>query len=146
MPSNNLTAELISRLGPKLAEVSMRSLGGRPIYPWDEVAAAAAGLQRGPLGLVYAAYGHDAAARKTAIAELDSELWARGRTAKWRGFYPHLCTRLAEMAIDSVISPDMCGGCSGRGHRYLRGGLLDACPVCGGHAFRQADDAELARR
>lgn len=150
MPSREKSLSLLSRMVERIG--SPNGIGGAPAYPWEVVAGALAGLPRGHVAMVCAAYSLDAKSDKVAALELQLHIEqgiadrARGEPniKLWRitkGSLRGLCAR----AVADIVYPLKCRRCQGRGHIYPRGAPVRQCDKCGGSQWRRISPRELAR-
>ena len=127
----------LAKLAGRVPELGATRGTDRASITPEDVAAACAGLARGPYLIALAKYAHD----WSGIAELERIIWLEvvdiairppdGRP--WRiPVGQEILRNLGRAAALEAIEEPLCDECSGRRVIFLPGGLVEDCEACAG--------------
>jgi len=142
MPSRETSTALLSRLVEKTT--SHDGLGGKPKYPWEDIAGAMSGIPRGPVALVRSMYAMDGSSVKVAVLELRLAMEQDPIINTWKITKGQL-TALCLQVVQDLVRPLLCRRCNGRGIIYPRGAAARECDSCAGVRVRAIHPRELAK-
>jgi len=133
-------AEMLGKMAPKAIEVG-HIAGGITRITAEDIAFACAGIKGWVYYLLRAKYCNDVAAVYQALTDLATVI---DRMEGAPEDYLHV-TRVAAVAIEDAIKPNICPSCKGRGEKMSRRkALLVDCKRCSGIGRKDLSGEELA--
>lgn len=137
---------LIARLTPVTSDFERVGVSSVPGLDAMDAARALAGLDRGPYLLAMVVLAQDASSLKPLELQLWGEMCGVATRKNW--IVPvgdELLRRMSCLAVGEVVSPKVCGRCSGRGTIYPRGAAARTCDACGGGGRGKVTGRDRAR-